>query len=156
MTANPWRGAILGGLIGIMFSIPTAPAVVEEPVASAASTSSVAGVPGKGPVPIETVDQFMREVLTAKTPVLVDFYSDSCPPCRALAPTIGRLASRYQDHAFVAKVNVDVLPQLAQRFDVSAIPTVVLFSEGKEAARLVGLRDEATYAEAIDRLRPAS
>jgi thioredoxin 1 len=154
LTANPWRGAVLGGLIGILFSFPTAPPAMDNAAASAASTPAAA--PGKGPIHIETVDQFMQEVLTVKTAVLVDFYSDSCPPCRALAPVISRLASQYQDRALVAKVNVDLLPQLAQRFDVSAIPTVVFFSQGKEVERLVGLRNEASYAQVLDRLRPAS
>jgi thioredoxin 1 len=150
LTANPWRGAIFGGLIGVLFSFSAVPAATGE--AAAPGTWSLAAAPtaGKDLDHIGSVDQFMQDVMTTKVPVLVDFYSDSCPPCRALAPTIARLASRYQGRARVCKVNVDQLSQLARRYNISAIPTVIFVSNGKEGERLVGLRTEASYAKVLD------
>ncbi len=156
LTGTPWRGAIFGGLIGVLFSFSAAPATTSDSVPTArpaASTASAATAATADPLlHIGSVDEFQREVLDAHVPVLVDLYSDSCPPCRALAPTIEALAAQYSGRAIVAKVSVDRLPQLAQRYGVEAIPTVLFFTQGQEQGRLIGLRDRAAYAQVLDRL----
>lgn len=81
---------------------------------------------------------FRTVVLEADVPVLVDFYADWCAPCRALAPILEQLAQETQDVRIV-KVNVDQAPNLAAQYRVSAIPTLILFNQGKPVQRMTGL-----------------
>jgi len=95
---------------------------------------------------------FDRQVLQADRPVLVDFYATWCPPCRALAPTIQALHRDYDERtgqATVLKVDVDKRPDLARRFGVSALPTVMLFVDGKVVGRWQGARPRQTYEQAL-------
>jgi thiol-disulfide isomerase/thioredoxin len=103
LTANPYRGAFLGALIGGFFAFSTGSSRV-------APEGKVAGYDA---VQIENAADFDNQVLGAEQPVLVDFYSNSCPPCRRLAPTIETLAEEYEGRALVCKVNVDRAPDLA-------------------------------------------
>ena len=97
-----------------------------------------------------TADTFDDQVLEADRPVLVDFYADWCPPCRVLAPTIDEIAGEYAGRAIVAKVNVDEAPELAERYGISSIPTVLIFRDGEVAKKFVGLASKTEYAEALD------
>ncbi len=97
-----------------------------------------------------TADTFDDQVLEADRPVLVDFYADWCPPCRVLAPTIDELAGEYAGRAIVAKVNVDEAPELAQRYGISSIPTVLIFRDGEVAKKFVGLASKGEFSEALD------
>ncbi len=99
-----------------------------------------------------TADTFDDQVLEADRPVLVDFYADWCPPCRVLAPTIDEIAGEYAGRAIVAKVNVDEAPELAERYGISSIPTVLIFRDGEVAKKFVGLASKREYAEALDEL----
>ncbi len=81
-----------------------------------------------------TVESFETEVLRSERPAAVDFYADWCAPCRALGPHVDDLAA----DSNVYKVNVDESPELAARFGVRSIPTVVFFRDGAEMGRLVG------------------
>ena len=85
-----------------------------------------------------TEQNFEAEVLNSDVPVLVDFWASWCGPCRMLAPVIDQLAAEQTD-VKVCKVNIDEEPGLAQRFGVMSIPTVVLFENGQEKNRSVGL-----------------
>ncbi len=84
-------------------------------------------------------------------PVLVDFWAEWCGPCRMLASTIDKLAEAYEERVSFAKVNVDELPDLANRFGVRSIPTLALFREGKVVERLVGLKSYDELARLLDR-----
>lgn len=95
---------------------------------------------------------FDSEVLAAEQPVLVDFWATWCAPCLALAPTVEQLAERYDGRVKVAKVDVDQAPDLARRYGVLSIPTVIIFQGGQEVARLVGTRPLSAYANELDRL----
>ena len=87
---------------------------------------------------IITVSNFEDEVLRSDIPVLVDFWASWCAPCRMLAPTIAALAEDHAGTLKVGKVNVDEQPELAMRFGVSGIPTVILFRDGAAAGKSVG------------------
>lgn len=81
---------------------------------------------------------------------MVDFWADWCGPCKMLGPTIERLGAAYEGKALIGKVNVDDEPELARRFGVMSIPTVVFLRDGVEFDRKVGLMPEAAYAAVLD------
>ena len=91
-----------------------------------------------------TKDNFDEVISSGK--VLVDFWAGWCMPCRMVAPVIEELAAEFEGKVTVAKVDVDNENALAARFDVMNIPTVVLFEDGKEVKRFVGVKPKETYA----------
>jgi len=99
-----------------------------------------------------TTVNFDSEVLQSTQPVLVDFWAAWCAPCRMLGPTVERLAEQYAGRVKVVKVDVDENQDLAARYQVFSIPTVVLFHNGREEQRWVGVRPQQAYAKELDRL----
>jgi thioredoxin 1 len=89
------------------------------------------------------------EVVKSGVPVLVDVFGTYCPPCRALAPTLDKLASEYEGRAKVVKVDVEADRDVAGGLHVASVPTVIAFRDGKELGRLVGLRSEAAYRKLL-------
>ncbi len=85
-----------------------------------------------------TVDNFNEEVLQVKLPVLADFYADWCGPCRMLRPALEQISEERTD-VIVAAVNIDENPELADDYDISSIPCVILFKDGAEVDRSIGL-----------------
>ena len=81
---------------------------------------------------------------------MVDFWASWCGPCRMVAPVMEELAGRYEGKALVGKVNVDDEPELARRFGVMSIPTVVFLKDGQEFDRKVGVMPAAVYAGVLD------
>lgn len=92
---------------------------------------------------------FDEKVMRTDMPVLVDFYSESCAPCRMLAPVIDKLAEGANDFS-VYKVNVGQSPLLADRYGVMSIPTLIVFRSGEPAARHVGFLNPDGIAELLN------
>lgn len=99
-----------------------------------------------------TADDFDEVVSGSDKPVLVDFYADWCGPCKAAAPILEEISDDYVDDLLVAKVDVDAQPELAKRFDVLSIPTVILFNEGEEVDRKIGFGGRSGYEELIKKV----
>lgn len=89
--------------------------------------------------------EFNEEVLTSKEKVLVDFYADWCGPCKMLGPILDEIS---KDHT-VYKVNVDKEPELAQNYGIMSIPCMIVFQDGKEVNRMVGLRSKSDILELL-------
>jgi len=89
--------------------------------------------------------EFDQIVSTAKVPVVADFWAPWCGPCRMVGPVLEKLAADHPDTVSFLKVNVDENAELAARFAVMSIPTVILFSGGKLQKQLVGARSQKDY-----------
>ena len=99
-----------------------------------------------------TDDNFEAEVLNASAPGLVDFWAEWCMPCKILGPTIDELADKYAGKVGVGKVDIDANQQVAMKFGISAIPTVIIFKDGQVAKKFVGLTKKEDLAAALDAL----
>ena len=93
-----------------------------------------------------TKDTFEEKVLKSSLPVLIDFYSDSCVPCKKMSPVIGAIADEKLN---VYKVNTNFDSELAEKYSVMSVPTIVLFKDGEEIARKSGAEKKAVLEEWI-------
>jgi thioredoxin 1 len=94
-----------------------------------------------------TEDTFEAEIKNGI--VLVDFYADWCGPCRMIAPHLEALSQELQGQASIVKLDVDHAQRIASTYEVTSIPTLILFRDGKEAGRIVGVRDAKALKEFI-------
>ena len=99
----------------------------------------------------EVTDQdFETQVLNSDTPVLVDFWADWCVPCHMVSPVVEEIAREHEGALSVAKLNVDDNPATARRYGVMSIPTLIVFADGQEKARVVGARGKDAILREIE------
>lgn len=84
--------------------------------------------------------EFESEVVNSSVPVLVDFFATWCGPCKMLAPTLEEVGAQVEGRAKVVKVDIDASPDLAQRFGIMSVPTLMVFKDGQVANQTVGVQ----------------
>lgn len=96
-------------------------------------------------------ENFEEKVLTADKPVLVDFYSDSCIPCKQMAGILGDIEDENEDDIYIYKVNVNYDRELAEKYKVMSVPTVICFVKGEAKGKTVGLKEQEEIEELFEK-----
>jgi len=99
-----------------------------------------------------TQENFGAEVLSASTPVLVDFWAEWCGPCKMIAPVLDELAEEYGGRVKIGKVNIDEQQGLAAQYGIRAIPTLLMFDKGQVSEQIVGLKSKRDLKNSFDRV----
>ena len=95
-------------------------------------------------------DNFESDVLQSDKPALVDFWAEWCGPCKMIAPILDEAATEYADKMAVVKLNVDESPNVAQKFGIRSIPTLMLFKDGAVQAQKLGAMSKSQLTEFLD------
>tara|TARA_R110002051_G_scaffold96178_1_gene166202 strand:- start:81 stop:392 length:312 start_codon:yes stop_codon:yes gene_type:complete len=99
---------------------------------------------------MEVNDSTLEKTLKDNKVVLLDFWAEWCGPCRMLSPTIQELETEFKDKAVVAKLNITDNPTSSTKYGVRSIPTVIIYKNGEEVERVVGLREKSFYKDKIN------
>jgi len=102
-----------------------------------------------------TSSTFDETVAASDKPIVVDFWAEWCGPCKMIAPILGEIANE-QAGITIAKLNVDENPEIAMRFNVMSIPTLLVFQKGEVAKRLVGAKGKGQLLQELDEFLPTS
>lgn len=150
---NKWSGILVAGLVVVVAAAAGCGGIASTPPriddrSPDAEGGAVAPAPGHS-VEYATEETFDRLVLQSDLPVLVDFFADWCPPCKALAPILEEFAQE-TTHARVVKVNVDEHPGLAQRYGIEALPTLIVFKGGQPSAPHKGFLTKPELKALVD------
>jgi thioredoxin 1 len=102
-------------------------------------------------MPVELTDQnFEQEALNADKPVMIDFWAEWCGPCKTIAPVVEELSSDYEGKAVIAKVDVDNNPQIAAKFGIRNIPTILFLKNGEVVDKSVGAVSKDVLQQKLD------
>ena len=126
LTSTWWRGAIYGGVLGLLFAISSGGPSSTEMNQSTQNVKHVAEA------------EFDAALANSTIPVLVDFYAPWCGPCKALAPELDKQAEAFSGRIEFLKVNVDEATELSRKFNVEGVPTLLFFRDGKVVDSFVG------------------
>ncbi len=140
LTANPWRGAIYGMVLGLLFYSTMGRNRVGSATAPTVNVKLV------------TQAQFDSEIAQNNRPVVVDFYATWCGPCKRLSPILDELACPLTNRINFLKVDVDQSPELAQRYRVEGVPTLLFLRDGKELDRQVGVTSKEALSARLNSL----
>ena len=94
--------------------------------------------------------EFESEVLKSQTPAVVDFYADWCGPCRMVSPIIEQLSKEYAGKVKFVKLNTDENPDIAMKYGIMSIPTIIVFKNGQVASTVIGAGPASMYKQKID------
>jgi len=133
LTANRWLLALVGAGVGLALAYSTGLAARRDAPAAG----------GVRPSPITSARQWDETLASARTPVVLDFHAEWCGACQALALVIDEVAEAWADRVAFYTVDVDDVAELAERFGVQGIPTLVYFADGREIRRTTGLMSKA-------------
>ncbi len=103
-----------------------------------------------------TQDDFQEKVMESPVPVVVDFWAEWCGPCHMIAPVVEQLSEEYDGQVTFAKLNVDENPEIAMRYQVHGIPTLIAFQNGQEATRVTGALPKPHLVRALAPVIPQS
>lgn len=134
-------GAIINGSNGT--AISHVPASLQQD-ANAAEDSDL--------VPAVTQASFDSDVLQSEKPVLVEFWATWCGPCKQMKPVVNEIAKEFEEQIKTVKVDIDAEPELASKFNVNGVPTLMLFKDGKMVTIVSGVTSKETLAEQINRV----
>jgi thioredoxin 1 len=93
---------------------------------------------------------FDEEIKSSSEPILVDFWAEWCGPCKMIAPTLEEIGKDYEGRLKIAKLNIDDSPDIARRFEVMSIPTLILFKDGEPSLRIIGAKGKGQLVQEID------
>lgn len=99
---------------------------------------------------IFTTENFDTEVLGSEKPVLVDFFATWCGPCKMMAPVIEKLAEEYEGKAVIGKMDVEESMDIASRYGIMNVPTLIIFKNGQIADKMIGLQNQNSLKKALD------
>lgn len=99
-----------------------------------------------------TTTDFDKEVLSGDIPVLVDFYADWCGPCKMMAPIVEKLSEKYEGRMKIGKCNIDEEGELARRYKVMSIPTIIIFVKGEVKETIIGAVSQNELEEKIEKV----
>lgn len=133
------------GLVALTFALN-----ISNPLTQIIQSADITAAESK--IPVLDDSTFKDTLENSKTIVVVDFYADWCGPCRAVAPSIAKLAKEYDGKILVVKVNVDYAPNVSRENGIRSIPTVAIFAPGstKELDRKTGAYDYDSYKKWVD------